>query len=154
MVRNRLTLKIYCMTIVSTCFNPKELKVSPKDQIYTMPSHWRMSDAWRRKDMQIHTDLKLSDPEIMLTTSNSVYATPESHRCSIRKVFQTRLLTLVQVGDWREYAREAIIKWLLSYSLFMINVYFTCYNCINTETLIHVCLINKQKVSSYASLIY
>jgi hypothetical protein len=27
---------------------------------------------------------------------------------------------------WREYAREAIIKWLLSYSLFMINVYFSC----------------------------
>jgi hypothetical protein len=27
--------------------------------------------------------------------------------------FQTRLLTLVQVGDSREYATEAIIKWLL-----------------------------------------
>jgi hypothetical protein len=26
----------------------------------------------------------------------------------------------------REYAREAIIKWLLSYSMFMINVYFSC----------------------------
>ena len=69
------------------------------DQIYTMPTHWRMSDAWRRKDMQIHTDLKLSETEITLTTSNRVYATPESHRFSIRKVFQTRLLTLVQVGD-------------------------------------------------------
>ena len=36
--------------------------------------------------------------------------------------FSTRLLTLVQVGDSWEYAQEAIIKWLLSYSKFMINV--------------------------------
>jgi hypothetical protein len=28
--------------------------------------------------------------------------------------------------NWRECAREAIIKWLLSYSMFMINVYFSC----------------------------
>jgi hypothetical protein len=28
--------------------------------------------------------------------------------------------------QWREYAREAIIKWLLSYSMFMINVCFSC----------------------------
>ena len=33
------TMKIYCATILSTCFNPKELKVTPKDQIYTKPSH-------------------------------------------------------------------------------------------------------------------
>ena len=33
------TMKIYCTTILSTCFNPKDLKVSPKDQIYTKPSH-------------------------------------------------------------------------------------------------------------------
>jgi hypothetical protein len=26
----------------------------------------------------------------------------------------------------KEYARKAIIKWLLSYSMFMINVYFSC----------------------------
>ena len=37
------TMKIYCMTIIY--FNPNELKVSPKDQLYTMPSHLRMSDA-------------------------------------------------------------------------------------------------------------
>ena len=32
------TISIYCTTILSTWFNPKELKVSPKDQIYTMLS--------------------------------------------------------------------------------------------------------------------
>jgi hypothetical protein len=32
---------------------------------------------------------------------------------------------------WREYAREAIIKLLLSYSMFMINIYFSCQNYIN-----------------------
>jgi hypothetical protein len=34
-------------------------------------------------------------------------------------------------SGWRDYAREAIIKWLLSYSMFMINVYFSCKNCIS-----------------------
>ena len=29
-------------------------------------------------------------------------------------------------NPWREYAREAIIKWLLSYSMFIIDVYFSC----------------------------
>ena len=32
-------MKIYYTTILSTCFNPKELKVTPKDQICTKPSH-------------------------------------------------------------------------------------------------------------------
>jgi hypothetical protein len=36
----------------------------------------------------------------------------------------TRLLTLVQVGDWRKYALEAIIILLLSYFLFMIMFIF------------------------------
>jgi NADH:ubiquinone oxidoreductase subunit B-like Fe-S oxidoreductase len=31
----------------------------------------------------------------------------------------------------RKYAREAMIKWLLSYSLFMINFYLSCNNCVN-----------------------
>ena len=39
-------------------------------------------------------------------------------------------MTLVQVGDWREYAREAIIKWLLSYSLFIILPPFLDIRCI------------------------
>ena len=37
----------------------------------------------------------------------------------------TRLLTLVQVGDWRKYAPEAIIK-LYLFPYFMINVYYSC----------------------------
>jgi hypothetical protein len=36
----------------------------------------------------------------------------------------TRLLTLVQVGDRRKYALEAIIIFLLSYFLFMIMFIF------------------------------
>jgi hypothetical protein len=32
----------------------------------------------------------------------------------------------VIASSWREYAREAIVKWLLSYSMFMINVYLSC----------------------------
>jgi hypothetical protein len=33
---------------------------------------------------------------------------------------------LSSLPTWREYAREAIIKWLLSYSMFIINFYFSC----------------------------
>ena len=148
-------MKIYCITIISTYFNPNELKVSPKDQIYTMPSHLRTSDASRRKDMQIHTDLKLSDLEIMLTSSNSVYATQESHRCSIHKVFRTRLLTLVQVGDWRwicwRYAQEAIIKVVIIISLCLWWM-FTSHAIIVLTGNINTCVICKHKrVPSKAS---
>ena len=38
----------------------------------------------------------------------------------------TRLLTLVQVGDWRKYALEAIITLLFYISLFKIKVYYSC----------------------------
>ena len=52
---------------------------------------------------------------------------------------------------WKEYAREAIIKWLLFYSMFMINTYFSCYSVLigNVDT----CLTNKQvKVHSKTSV--
>ena len=45
----------------------------------------------------------------------------------------TRLLTLVQVGDWRKYALEAIIKLLFIFPYIMINVYYSCQNCINRK---------------------
>jgi hypothetical protein len=32
----------------------------------------------------------------------------------------------LNLSNCREYAQEAIIKWLLSYSMFMINIYFSC----------------------------
>ena len=38
----------------------------------------------------------------------------------------TGLLTLVQVGDWRKYALEAIIKLLFYISLFVIKIYYSC----------------------------
>ena len=44
------------------------IKVPPVDQTYTLPSHSRMSDACRRKDMQIHSDLNMSDPLIKFPT--------------------------------------------------------------------------------------
>ena len=40
-------------------------------------------------------------------------------------VMWSRLLTLVQVGDWRKYALEAIIKYYL-FPYIMINVYYSC----------------------------
>ena len=41
-------------------------------------------------------------------------------------VMWTTLLTLVQVGDWRKYALEAIIKLLFIFPYIMINVYYSC----------------------------
>ena len=40
-------------------------------------------------------------------------------------VMWTRLVTPVQVGDWRKYALEAIIK-LFIFPYIMINVYYSC----------------------------
>ena len=73
-------MKIYCVTIISTYFNPKELKVSPKDQIYTMPSHWRMSDVETQRHAITHGPGSVRSGD-QLTTSNRVHTTPESHRC-------------------------------------------------------------------------
>ena len=44
------------------------IKVPPVDQTYTTPSHSGMSDAWRRKDMQIHTGPNMSDLLMKFTT--------------------------------------------------------------------------------------
>ena len=41
-------------------------------------------------------------------------------------VMWSRLLTLVQVGDWRKYALEAIIKLLFILPYIMISVYYSC----------------------------
>ena len=66
--------------------------------------------------------------------------------------FSTRLLTLVQVGDCWEYAQEAIIKWLLSYSKFMINVY-THARIVLTGN-INTCVLCKQKRVPSESLLF
>ena len=39
------TMKIYCTTIVSTCYELKGLRSHQRTKFYTMPSHLRMSDA-------------------------------------------------------------------------------------------------------------
>jgi hypothetical protein len=54
----------------------------------------------------------------------------------------TRLLTLVQVGDWRKYALEAIIILLLSYFLFMIM--FIHYARIVLSGNINTCMVYEQ----------
>jgi hypothetical protein len=40
----------------------KATKVSPEDQVYTISSHTRWVMCAYAKDMQIHTDLKVSEP--------------------------------------------------------------------------------------------
>jgi len=50
---------------------------------------------------------------------------------------------LKNVGP-KETLRLLVIDYV--YSKYMIDVYFACHNCINTETLIHV--FNKQMESS------
>ena len=93
--------------------------------------------------MQTHTDLKMSGPMIMFTTSMCMSSTG-SHRCCMRKVM-TRLLTLVQVGDCWKYALEAIIKMLLSYFLFMIK--FIIHARIVLTGNISTCVFNRQNRS-------
>ena len=61
---------------------------------------------------KVHTDLNVADP----LTKSKTWSTPELYGCSIHHNV-TRLLTLVQVGDWWKYSLEAIIKWLLLYFL-------------------------------------
>ena len=56
------------------------------------------------------------------------------------------LLFRIPVTKWREYAREAIIKWLLSYSMFMINVYFHAIIVLTGN--VNTCVFNKQRKGS------
>jgi hypothetical protein len=54
----------------------------------------------------------------------------------------TRLLTLVQVGDWSKYALEAIIILVLSYFLFMIMFIFHARIVLSGN--INTCEVDKQ----------
>ena len=74
---------------------------------------------------KIHTDLNVADP---LTKPRSG-AKHDQHQDSmgVRIItMQSRLLTLVQVGDLKKYALEAIIKFLFIFPYIMINVYYSC----------------------------
>ena len=48
------------------------------------------------------------------------------------------------ISPYWEYALEAIIKWFIDIFMFMINVYYPCYNCINRKHNTYVWNMNNQ----------
>jgi hypothetical protein len=114
---------------------PSSLRLAPIDEVYPRQcpclgafDSWRECGRWRIRRLQTETGHTREFTQVRRPQRVKTYI-PLVWSCIACIVGAVTMMAQMKPGysqKWKEYARETIIKLLLYYSVFIIDVYFSC----------------------------